>query len=110
MTSSSHYISQIQEAEENARNIINKTEQDNNKRITTANEETAVVVLKAEEEAKLVAANIINKAKEEAKAEYKKIIVNAELDRRNVIETGNKNISNSEKHIDNAFSDIFKAA
>ena len=108
MTSSSHYIAQIQEAEENAKNIIQKIEQDNNSRITTANEETAITVKEAEEKARLVATNTIGKAKEEAKAEYKKIMINAEVERRNIIEKGNKNILNSEKHVNNAFTAIFK--
>jgi len=105
MTDQSHHIAQIHQTEADAKQIIQKAESDNNKSISAANDEAASIISAAEEAARQTATLRLNKDKEAAKAEYKKILVDADNERRSVVDGAKSNASKAEAIINNAFLD-----
>lgn len=107
MSDQSNFIAQIQEEEKNAENMLEKAESDNNKRVAMASDELLLIIGKAEEEAREKAIEKIKKSKEGAKEEFKKIIVDGDNSRRNIVEGGKVNLSKAIKHVNNAFVKMF---
>lgn len=107
MSDQSNFIAKIQEEEKSAENMLNRAESDNNKRVAKASEELTDVVKKAEEESREKAIVKIKKSKENAKEEFRKIIVDGDNSRRDVVEGGKIHLSKAAKHVNDAFVKMF---
>ena len=108
MATESHFISQIQKEEKKAATMLKKLETDNNKKVAKASEEAQITIREAEDKAREHAKNELLKSKETAKEEYKKIIVDSDKDRIDIIASGKKNLSKAQKHIAKAFVELFE--
>lgn len=108
MTKQSHFIAQITEEEAKAKTMLEKTQEENDKRIAAANDQARQLVQKTEEAAREIAMKKIGQAKEKAKEEYKRIMVDEDNARRDVIENGKKNLPKAEKIITDTFVGLFK--
>ncbi|MBU0727446.1 hypothetical protein KKA95_02055 [Patescibacteria group bacterium] len=107
MSNKSHFIAQIKEEEDKAADMLKKVEDENNKRVIKATEESEDTVRKMEDATRVIAQEKLEKAKEEAKEEYKKIIVEGDNSRRDTVEGGKTKLSKGQKHISEAFMEMF---
>ncbi len=108
MSDQSHFIGQIQQKEKDASKMLEKAEKDNNQSVLAANDEAAQIITEAEEEAKKVGTDHFRKSKEGAKGEYKRILIELDSKRRDVIEGGKSNLDKAKKHINSAFVSLFE--
>ena len=108
MATQTHFISQIQKEEKNAVSMLKKLETENDKKVTKAVEESANTVREAEEKAREQGRGKLLKTKEEAKGEYKKIIIDSDNARNDVVAGGKKNLDKAKKHITKAFVGLFE--
>lgn len=107
MSDKSNFIVQIQQEEKNAKDMLNKAESDNNKRVAQASEDSMAIIQKSEDDAREEAMIRIKGAKEEAKEVFKKIIVEGDNSRRDVVEGGKVNLPKAVKHVSEVFSEMF---
>jgi len=108
MTNNTALISQIKEKESGVKKMLEKVEVANNERIALAIDEAAQFVKQAEDDARLKAQQELGRARETAKAEYKKVLVNSDNERRDVVEGGKVNIQKAQKLVDDAFEAMFQ--
>ncbi len=108
MATQTHFISQIQKEEKDAGGMLKKLETENNKKVVKASEEANEIVQEAEDKAREQAKGKLLKAKEEAKTEYKKIIIDSDSTRNDVVAGGKKNILKAQKHITQSFVRLFE--
>lgn len=108
MPDKTSFISQIQREEAEAAEILRKVEEENSKRVLKATEEAGISVQKVEEEEREAAGAIILKAKEEAKADYGRLLTDSNNARRDVIEAGKTKISVGKKKVVEAFMAMFE--
>jgi len=108
MSNQSTFISQIQDEEKKAAKMLEKAEKENNQRVAKATEGSGDLIRQVEESSREEAKSKILKAKEEAKEGYKKIIVDGDNSRRDVVEGGKVNISKGQKHVKEAFMAMFQ--
>ncbi len=108
MASQSQTIAQIQQAEIDAKNIVEKAQTEGNKSISEANDKSVSIISTVEEAAKKSSEELLNKAKDNAKIEYKKIMVDGDNERRSIIDGSRKNLPNAEKHIKDILNSMFK--
>jgi vacuolar-type H+-ATPase subunit H len=108
MATQTHFISQIQKEEKNAVSMLKKLETENDKKVTKTVEESANTVREAEEKAREQGRGKLLKTKEEAKGEYKKIIIDSDNARNDVVAGGKKNLDKAQKHITKAFVGLFE--
>ena len=106
MATQTHFISQIQKEEKKAESMLKKLETENNKKVTKASEEANKVVQEAEDKARTKAKTKLLKTKEEAKGEYKKILIGSNTTRDDVVSGGKKNLPKAQKHITKAFVEL----
>ena len=107
MSESSHFIAQIKEQEEKSAEMLKQTESDNDLRIVEAKKESDDLIRDAETQAKEEAKEKIQSAKETAKENYKKMIVDGDNARRDVVEKGKVNLQKSLTHVLSAFDKMF---
>jgi len=108
MSDQSHFIGQIQQKEKEAVKMIEKAEKENNRRVTSAADEASQIIAEAEEGAKKGGQKKFQDAKETAKQEYKHILAESDVKRRDVIEGGKTNLDKAKKHIHQAFVGLFE--
>ncbi|MBN2087078.1 hypothetical protein JW758_01900 [Candidatus Peregrinibacteria bacterium] len=108
MSNQSHFISQIQEKEKDSLTMIESVEKENAKLISKAIEDSDNFVAEAESEARDLMKADLEKAKEDAKDEYKRMIVDGDNSRRDIVEKGKVNIEKGKKYVMDAFISSFK--
>ena len=108
MSDQTSFISQIQEAEEKASEMLKEVEKENDMRLVRANEEAELLVDEAEEKEREAATIVIQQAKEEAKAEYSRLLTDANNSRRDVIEAGKARILKGKEKVVGAFMAMFE--
>lgn len=108
MSDQSDFIAQIQEKEKKAEKLIKTAEEDNNRRVVAANEQSEQMVNEVEQAAKTVGQERLIDAKEKGKDEYKRILVEFDNRRRDTVETGKVNLDKAKKHVTDAFTAMFQ--
>lgn len=107
MSNQSDFISQIQEKENEASQMLEKVEQENNLRILAAKEEASQLIRDVEEVVKSKGQERFQKAKTEAKDEYKHILTEEDNRRRDMIEGGKTHLDKAKKHVVGSFMSLF---
>jgi len=107
MSDQSNFIAQIQEKEKEAAKTLEKVEKENNHRVLAAKEGSNQVIVKVEDATKAKGQERFKKTKEKAKEEYKRILIEEDNRRRDVIEGGKTNLDKAKKHIQEAFAGLF---
>lgn len=92
-------LSEIKQAEEEAKNFVAKANEARDKKITEAKAESREIIRKAEEEGLEYASSEINKAREIIRAERDKITDKGSLDAEDIKKKAKKNIPKATKHI-----------
>lgn len=87
--------------------MLEKAEKENNQRVLSAKEGSNQVIIKVEEATKVKGQERFKKAKEKAKEEYKRILIEEDNRRRDVIEGGKTNLDKAKKHVMTAFTGLF---
>jgi vacuolar-type H+-ATPase subunit H len=108
MSDQASFISQIKEAEEKAAEMLKAVEAENDTRLFKAAEDAEVIVERAEEEELIKAKERMTKAKEEAKAAYSKILVDADNARRDIIENGKTKVQKGKSQVIEAVVAMFE--
>ena len=108
MSDKTSFISQIQQEEKNAARMLKEVEEANEKKLLQATEEADLTVQKAEDEEREAATAVIQAAKEEAKAEYGRLLTDANNSRRDIIEAGKSKISVGKTKVIEAFMAMFQ--
>ena len=108
MNDKSHFIGQIQQKEKEAVKMLEDAEKKNNQRVLNADESANQIVTEAEEGAKKIGQERFKQSKEIAKEEYKRIFVESDNKRRDIIEGGKTNLDKATKHIHSAFVSLFE--
>ncbi|MBU0706263.1 hypothetical protein KJ657_04855 [Patescibacteria group bacterium] len=108
MPDKTSFISQIQQEEAVAAKILKQVEEDNDRKLLQATDEADLMVLKAEEEERTVANDVILKAKEEAKEVYGRLLTDSNNARRDVIESGKAKIFAGKKKVIEVFMELFE--
>jgi len=108
MSDKTSFISQIQQEEEGAANMLKQVEEENEKRLLQATDEANLSIQKAEDDEREIATGVIARAKEEAKAEYGRLLTDANNSRRDVIEAGKAKISSGKSKVVEAFKAMFE--
>ncbi|MBN2306999.1 hypothetical protein JXD20_03360 [Candidatus Peregrinibacteria bacterium] len=102
------FISQIQQEEASAAKMLKEVEEENERRFQEASDEAELIIRKAEEEERDKATVVIRQAKEEAKAEYGRILTDANNARRDIIEAGKTKIPTGKAKVMEAFMAMFE--
>lgn len=110
MSDQSDFISQIQNKEKEAERTLIAAEKSNGQRVVKATEEAAIVVADAEENAKKTGKEILLKKREDAKSEYKRVLVEFDNNRRDQIEGGKANLPKARKLAHESIINIFSTA
>ena len=108
MSDQTGFISQIQEEEANAAKMLESVEVENDTRLSKASEEADAMVNQADEDERTKAKELILKAKDEAKATYAKLLVDADNMRRDVVQNGKINITKGKSHVIQTFMSMFE--
>ena len=108
MSDQTSFISQIKEEEAKATKTLEIVEVENDARLLKAGEEADGMVEQAEEDERAKAKELIMKAKEEGKATYSKLLVDADNARRDVVQNGKANVSKGKTHVVQAFMSMFE--
>ena len=108
MSDQTSFISQIQQAEEKASEMLKEVEKENDVRLVRAGEEAELLVDEAEQKEREVATALLLKAKEEAKAEYGRLLTDANNSRRDVIEAGKEKVSKGKDQVIASFMAMFE--
>jgi len=108
MSDQTSFISQIKEEEAKAAKMIEGVGFENDASLSKANEEAESLIAQAEDEERVGAKERILKAKEEAKANYSKLLVDADNARRDVIENGKSKIIKGKSKVVESFMAMFQ--
>lgn len=108
MSDQTDFIVQIQNKENEVAQALKKDEQSNNQRVIFAKENASQVIADAEEAVKEKGQVRFQEAKAKAKDEYKKILVEEDNRRRDVVEGGKVNLPKASKHVQDAFFALFQ--
>ena len=108
MSDPSDFIAQIQQKEKEATATLTKAESENNRRVLAAKEQAGQLVIEIEEKTKETGQSRFKEAKEKAKEAYKKILIQEDNQRRDVIEGGKAHLDKAKKHVMTVFSDLFQ--
>ena len=107
MSNSSAIITQVRDKESEMSNMLEQEEKKNNERVIDAGEQVSQAIADADVEARQLATEELNKAKEVAKVEFKKIMVDADNARRDVVENGKTKIDQAKKLVMDALDSMF---
>ena len=107
MPDQSDFIAQIQQKEKKAEKLIKTAEDENNRRVLAASEQSEQMMTEVEQAAKKIGQERLRGAKDKGKEEYKRILVEFDNRRRDVVETGKVNLNKAKKHVTDAFVAMF---
>ncbi len=108
MSDQSDFIVQIQKKENDVAQSLKKDEQSNNQRVILSKENSSQVITGAEDAVKEKGQVRFQEAKAKAKDEYKKILVEEDNRRRDVVEGGKINLPKASKHVQDTFVALFQ--
>jgi len=103
-----HFIGQIQQKEQETSTMLKDVERENNQRVLEANEISAQTFAEAEQNVKVTGRERLMQGKEQAKEQYKRLLVDEDNKRRDLIEGGKVNLEKAKKYIMSAFEDMFR--
>jgi len=107
MSNSSAIITQVRDKEAEMSKMLEKEEKKNNERVISAGEETVQLVGQADTEARQLAGDEIGQAKEAAKKDFKKIMVDGDNERRDIVESGKGKLDKAKKIVMDALEAMF---
>lgn len=108
MSDQSSFISQIKEEEAKAAKMLQEVETENDTRLSRASEEAEAMIKAAEEDERIKAVERLQKAKEEAKTTYSRLLVDADNARRDVVENGKTKVERAKSQVFEAFMAMFE--
>lgn len=109
MSDQTNFIKQIHSKEQESVRILSELKEENNKKVAEAEDISTQVILSAELKAKEKAKEYFLEKKEEAKMEYKNILVSEGNYRRDIIEGAKLNLDKTKKYLKESFLEKFNS-